>query len=146
MEDLASEFNLSFTAFGKGIRPQDGPTYGSLILSEAFNSSLEPAPITPTGPDAAPYRLLSATIRATYESGRHNDNEGQLTIAPFMGGGNTGMESSFRSLLRTNVERSADTQFYWNLTQHIFRYNHATGDASEFGDVHTVNEGKCIVA
>jgi len=122
LEDLASEFNLSFTAFGQDISPQDGPAYGSLILSEAFDSSLEPAPITPTEPDAAPYRLLSGTIKATYESGRHNDNEGQLTIAPFMGGGNT------------------DTQFYWNLTQHIFRYDHVMGDPSEFGGVHTVNE------
>lgn len=90
IEDLASEFNLSFTAFGRDINAYDGPAYGALIISEAFNSSLEPAPITPTGPDAAPYRILSGTIKATYETGRHNDNGGQLTVAPFMGGGNTG--------------------------------------------------------
>jgi len=127
LEDLASEFNLSLTAFGQGISQRDGPAYGSLILSEAFNSSLEPAPITPTGHNAAPYRLLSGTIKATYETGRFNDNEGQLAIAPFMGGGNT------------------DTQFYWNLTRHIFRYNHVMAD-SELGGVHTVNEAMDVNA
>ncbi|KLO11595.1 carboxypeptidase S [Schizopora paradoxa] len=127
LENLASEFNLSFTAFGRDVNVHHGPAYGALIISEAFNSSLEPAPITPTGPDAAPYRVLSGTIKATYETGRHNDNGGQLTVAPFMGGGNT------------------DTQFYWNLTQHIFRYDHVNvGEDGDARGAHTVNEAMNI--
>ena len=40
-----------------------------------------------------------------------------------------------------------DTQFYWNLTQHIFRYNHyGTSNSSDdpTGNIHTVNECKIV--
>jgi len=33
-----------------------------------------------------------------------------------------------------------DTQRYWNLTKHIFRYSHVD-EAHEAGGEHTVNEG-----
>lgn len=41
--------------------------------------------------------------------------------------------------------RLADTRFYWDLTPHIFRYNHrnsGTGGGLASG-VHTVNESEC---
>lgn len=38
-----------------------------------------------------------------------------------------------------------DTRYYWNLSQHIFRYNHQNaGNASDdvFNNIHTVDECK----
>ena len=34
-----------------------------------------------------------------------------------------------------------DTQFYWNITRHIFRYAHSS-DENRYNGIHTVNEGK----
>lgn len=36
---------------------------------------------------------------------------------------------------------STDTQFYWNLTKHIFRYSHFK-DSDAYNGAHTVNEGE----
>ncbi|CAL1714699.1 unnamed protein product [Somion occarium] len=120
LKDLASEFNLSYTAFGEDITGQDKPAYGKLRLSDAWGAGLTPAPITPTDKDAAPYQLLAGTIRATYNAHRGGDD---VVVSPGIMSGNT------------------DTRYYWKLTPHIFRYNHHyTGNSTLFQDIHTVNE------
>ncbi|KAE9391318.1 carboxypeptidase S [Gymnopus androsaceus JB14] len=101
-------------------------SYGSLYLSDAYDSSLEPAPTTPTsGPMAAPYELLSGTIQATYNAHRGLEGNNNVVVAPGMPSGNT------------------DTRFYWDLSEgQIFRYNHRNAGASEGipTGVHTVDE------
>ncbi|KIK37885.1 hypothetical protein CY34DRAFT_15390 [Suillus luteus UH-Slu-Lm8-n1] len=121
---LASQFNLSYTAFGARITDADAPAFGTLTLSEAYTHGLEPAPVSPTGHDAVPYQLLSGTIRAAYNSHRGLSNDDSLIISPGIMSGNT------------------DTRYYWKLTEHIFRYGHTDGarGGSIISGVHTVNE------
>lgn len=124
LESLANDFNLSYTAFGGHISNEDAPSYGTLILSTAFGDGLEPAPVTPSGEDAAPFQLLSGTIKATYNSHRNISGSDAIIVSPGIMSGNT------------------DTRFYWKLTDHIFRYGHlgvANGGSLPSG-VHTVNE------
>ena len=123
MKHLAKTFNLTYSAFGSQISEEGAPASGTLTLSEAFQYGLEPAPITPTGADAAPYQLLSGTIKATYNTHRSINDADSVIVAPSIMSGNT------------------DTRFYWKLSQHIFRYNHhnAVG-GNVMSGLHTVNE------
>ncbi|KAF8341297.1 carboxypeptidase S [Cantharellus anzutake] len=126
---LAHQYNLSFNAFGSQLGgPNLDSSSGSIMVSDAFNSSLEPSPISPT--DSLPYELLHGTIRATYEANGLQESIGTSTanaaqpkfiVAPSLGTGNT------------------DTIWYWNLTRNIFRYNYATIDGA-YGGIHTTNE------
>ncbi|TCD60651.1 hypothetical protein EIP91_009738 [Steccherinum ochraceum] len=119
---LAQEFNLSVTAFGKQLSEDGTPAYGKLVVSDAWGHSLAPAPITPTR-DAAPFQLLAGTVKATYNAFRAVEDDGGVVVSPGHMSGNT------------------DTRYYWQLTPHIFRYNHHfTGKTSLFKDIHTVNE------
>lgn len=86
--NLAAKFNLSFTAFGESITG-DTPAYGSLMLSDAWGTALEPAPVTPTGADAAPFQLLSGTIKSTFNAHRNLTEDG-VTVVPGLVSGNTG--------------------------------------------------------
>ena len=126
MKHLAKTFNLTYSAFGTQVSEEGAPASGTLTLSDASQDGLEPAPITPTGPDAAPYQLLSGTIKATYNAHRSIDDPDSIIVAPGIMSGNT------------------DTRFYWKLSQHIFRYNHynAAGE-NPLSGVHTVNECTC---
>ncbi|EKM81841.1 hypothetical protein AGABI1DRAFT_112074 [Agaricus bisporus var. burnettii JB137-S8] len=120
LKDFASQFDLSFTAFGEVIA--EG-SKGSLTVGLPFHQGLEPAPITPS--DKAPYRLLSGTIKATFNSHRGLVGANNIAVVPGTMPGNT------------------DTRSYWKLASSIFRCNH-----QNFGDVldsvpkgmHTVNE------
>ncbi|KZT27859.1 carboxypeptidase S [Neolentinus lepideus HHB14362 ss-1] len=126
LKELAAKFNLSYTAFGETLT--SGPAYGTLTLSDAWGASLEPAPITPTGPDAAAYQVLSGTIKATYNAHRSLKDDG-IVVAPGIMTGNT------------------DTRYYWKLTENIFRYNHHNqGSGKALSGVHTVNESISIDA
>lgn len=87
-KDLAAKFNLSFTAFGESITG-DAPAYGSLTLSDAWGTALEPAPVTPIGADAAPFQLLSGTIKSTFNAHRGLTEDG-ITVVPSLVSGNTG--------------------------------------------------------
>jgi Gly-Xaa carboxypeptidase len=121
LEGLAHKFNLSFVAFGTLLTDEDTPAYGRLELSDAGGSALEPAPVTPT--DAAPYKLLSGTIKAVYAAHRGGHPDRGITVAPGAVAGNT------------------DTRHYWKLSKHIFRYDHTNAiDMTSLGGVHTVNE------
>ncbi|KAJ7737717.1 hypothetical protein B0H16DRAFT_103158 [Mycena metata] len=115
--DLAARFNLSVTAFGELLTPVGAPSFGSLALTTI--DTLEPAPISPS--DAPPYRLLAGTIRATFHATR-KDEEKEIFVAPSMMAGNT------------------DTRFYWDLSQHIFRYDYSNVLGEGIGEVHTVDE------
>jgi len=119
---LAKQFNLSMVAYGEKINTVDGSTSGSLTLTDAWGTALEPAPITPTGMDAEPWKLLSGTIVSTYAMSSDHARTGEpVVVAPDMSTGNT------------------DTRYYWKLTNHIFRYNH-NSVAGYYNGVHTINE------
>jgi Gly-Xaa carboxypeptidase len=90
LEALASNFNLSYTAFGAHISDANAPSYGTLTLSDAFGNGLEPAPVTPSGADAAPFQLLSGTIKATYNSHRDTPGSDEIVVSPGIMSGNTG--------------------------------------------------------
>ncbi|KAF8631930.1 hypothetical protein AX15_002183 [Amanita polypyramis BW_CC] len=123
LKKLASHHNLTFNAFGKSIGDESAPSSGSLTLSDALAPGLEPAPITPS--NAAPFELLSGTIKATYNSHRALQGPNNVYVAPGMMTGNT------------------DTRYYWDLSKHIFRYNHQNaGNSSNtvVNNIHTVNE------
>lgn len=56
--------------------------YGQLVLSDAYGTALEPAPITPTT-GSGPWELLSGTIRNTLStSSRKLYEEKQFVVAP----------------------------------------------------------------
>ncbi|KAI0704305.1 carboxypeptidase S [Cytidiella melzeri] len=125
LESLASSFNLSFTAFGKQVTDADAVTYGTLTLSDAWGVSLEPAPITPSeGDEAAPFKLLAGTIKAAHNTFRNITGDDNVVVSPGIMSGNT------------------DTRYYWNLSNHIFRYGHNwSGDRGWVArGAHTVNE------
>jgi Gly-Xaa carboxypeptidase len=90
LKHLGDKFNLTYSAFGSRISEEGAPASGSLTLSDAFAGGLEPAPITPTGKDAAPYQLLSGTIKATYNAHRAIQDADSVIVAPSMMSGNTG--------------------------------------------------------
>ncbi|KIM82989.1 hypothetical protein PILCRDRAFT_447597 [Piloderma croceum F 1598] len=120
LQSLAIQFNLTYNAFGVSQSDEDAPAYGTLTLSETFHEGLEPAPITPI--DELPYQLLSGTIKATYKT-RRSPEHANIPVIPGIMSGNT------------------DTRYYWDLTKHIFRYNHYNaGNGTSLGKVHTVNE------
>jgi Gly-Xaa carboxypeptidase len=124
LKHLAKEFNLTYTAFGLAISAEDGPTAGTLTLTDAFSTALEPAPVTPFDEDSAPWQLLSGTIKATYNAHRGLNSEDNIFVSPGIMTGNT------------------DTRYYWNLTRHIVRYNHQDGGNGHSlpNGIHTVNE------
>jgi Gly-Xaa carboxypeptidase len=67
-----------------------------LELTDAWGTALEPAPVTPTDPDAEPYKLLSGTIVATYEaSSSFKENNKPIVVTPGISTGNTGMLDIF---------------------------------------------------
>ncbi|KAI9453413.1 hypothetical protein BJY52DRAFT_1289449 [Lactarius psammicola] len=119
LKHLANEFNLTFTAFGSDITPKGAPTAGKLTLTDAWGTSLEPAPVTPTE-DSAPWRLLSGTIKATYNAHRGLEGADHVFVSPGIMSGNT------------------DTRYYWKLTPHIMRYSHLSG--VDTSTIHSVNE------
>ncbi|EJD47930.1 carboxypeptidase S [Auricularia subglabra TFB-10046 SS5] len=118
VEPAARRFGLNFSAWPED-NGESAPA-GTLVLSDAWHSKLEPAPRTPTDPAAKPYALLSGTIKAAIQNAK-GDPEASVVIAPSISTGNT------------------DTQRYWGLTDHIFRYGHL--DARDmYNDAHTINE------
>lgn len=80
---LAKRFNLSLNAFAdKNLSIEDPSAFGQLILSDAYGSGLNPAPITPTF-GSGPWELLSGTILFTFttnQRGVYADQ--QLLVAP----------------------------------------------------------------
>ncbi|WWC63515.1 uncharacterized protein I303_106118 [Kwoniella dejecticola CBS 10117] len=132
---VAHKLNLQVEAFGKDVQYHgchmgedvSGPQAGKVILSVAFNSSLEPAPVSPFTVDSAAWRLLSGTVKGVYATRPEaslspEDAEKTIIMAPSISTGNT------------------DTKRYWNLTKNIYRFAYQQGKKSGFNNVHTVDE------
>lgn len=113
---LAARLNLTLDAFGVTVSAGGA---GRLVLSDAFGTALEPAPVTPTG-HSPPFALLAGTVAETFRA-KHGEGGPQVVVQPALALGNT------------------DTKYYWNLTRHIFRYTHAPADAF-YNGAHTINE------
>ncbi|KAG8740081.1 hypothetical protein FRC10_004759 [Ceratobasidium sp. 414] len=110
---LAQKYNLTLSSFSN--QNLTSGAFGTLTLSDAWGTALEPAPVTPTeGKEAAAYRLLSGVIMKTRESNK-------VLVSPGIVSGNT------------------DTRYYWNVTSHIFRYSHLS-DKDIYNGMHTINE------
>jgi Gly-Xaa carboxypeptidase len=90
---LAKDFNLTYHAFGKTMS-EGATSSGTLTLSNALRSVREPAPVTPFGKNAAPYHLLSGTIKAAYNSHRSLQGSDTVFVSPGMPSGNTGTSVS----------------------------------------------------
>jgi Gly-Xaa carboxypeptidase len=93
LKPLAKEFNLTYTAFGSSIYTRDGPAAGALTLADEWGTALEPAPITPTSEDSAPWQLLSGTIKAAFNVHRSLDGGDNIFVSPGIMTGNTGRRS-----------------------------------------------------
>lgn len=138
---LAEKLNLSYTAFGKEVYTGSGAKHGSLEISDAWGTALEPAPITPM--DGEAFKLLSGTIKTTFNAHRKYKNTEEIVVAPGIMTGNTGAKGPFD--LTWNAHQYVDitdTRHYWKLTENIFRYSHQnTSSGGAIGNgVHTVNE------
>ena len=83
--ELAEKLNMTLESFGRTVRIGSD---GKITLSAAWNYALEPAPVTPI--DDAPYKLLSGTIRATYNTHRGSTRKQEIVVAPGIITGNTG--------------------------------------------------------
>jgi hypothetical protein len=70
--------------------PRMAQAAGTLTLTEAWDTPLEPAPITPFGEDSAPWQLLSGTIKATFNAHRGLDGADNIFVSPGITTGNTG--------------------------------------------------------
>ena len=149
---LAEEFNLTYTAFGSEISIGDGTAAGTLTLTDAWGAALEPAPVTPTGEDSAPWQLLSGTVKATYNAHRSLEGAHNIFVSPGIMSGNTGEctlpVSCDQPMFDIHGTGTTDTRHYWNLTRHIVRYNHHNGGNGRTlpNGVHTVNERRiCFI-
>jgi len=96
------------------LTPFNGTESPSSITLSARDTMLEPAPVTPTSSNT-PFSILSGTTRALYGK--------ELLVAPGIMTGNT------------------DTRYYWQLSEHIFRYSMGWDKEQEgMGRIHTVDE------
>jgi len=96
LRDVAERFDLNFTAFGTRILTHDASATGMLTLDGA-NFPLEPAPSTPAGPEAIPWRILSGTIKATYNAHRGIKGTNNVIVSPSLVSYNTGKSRSVPS-------------------------------------------------
>ena len=110
LKHLAKDFNLTYTAFGSEIFTEGGPAAGTLTLTDAFGAALEPAPVTPTDEDSAPWQLLSGTIKAVYNSHRGLDGADNIIVSPGIMTGNTG------GCTRSVCRQSEVTLRIWDMT------------------------------
>ncbi|KAJ6591664.1 hypothetical protein DFH09DRAFT_907487 [Mycena vulgaris] len=125
---IAAEFNMSLHAFG--LPPaEDVIQKHRIVLTDAFDTALEPSPVTPID-SRGPYDLLAGTIKSALETAERYNSTG-VVISPSLGLGTIHY-----------------TQFYWNLTRHIFRYSHYGDRDDYYNGLHTVNEavrGEAVV-
>jgi Gly-Xaa carboxypeptidase len=114
--EIAHKHNLTLHAFNGTETPS------SITLSHSLDYVLEPAPVTPTtlhpssnSTRLTPFNVLSGTTRALYGK--------DLLVSPGIMTGNT------------------DTRYYWDLSEHIFRYGPGWDkDQNGLGNIHTVDE------
>lgn len=112
---IAHKYNLTLHAFNHTETPS------SITLSHN-DLVIEPAPVTPTALHSSsnsthvtPFAVLSGTTRALYGE--------DLIVSPGIMTGNT------------------DTRYYWDLSEHIFRYGPGWDkEQVGLGNIHTVDE------
>lgn len=112
---LAIKYDLALVAFGSNVTCGGA---GQVVLSDFLGTALEPSPVTPT--EYGPWAILQGSIKAAFESSPARNNS-KVVVIPSLSIGNT------------------DTQFYWNLTKHIFRFS-PSFDTDRFNGEHTINE------
>ena len=82
---IAEEYNLTVHAFGKSGRTfQNEARYGNLVLSDAYGSGLNPAPITPTT-GSKTWDFLSSVILYTFQTNQRtsqSQEENKYVVAP----------------------------------------------------------------
>lgn len=83
LSPLAEKFNLTFDAFGDGLDAISGvPSSGLLRLAEAWDSALEPAPVTPWIDNPA-FDFVAGTIQTVARtSKRWNNTNLPVAVAP----------------------------------------------------------------
>ena len=112
------------------------------MLSDPWNTKLEPAPISPYRNSPA-FRVLSGTIKGVYNAHRGLEGNENIMVYPSYLFGNTGKGFAF---IASSGERGhrvpgTDTRFYWELSENIYRYNHDDFDKRDgLGGIHTINE------
>ena len=89
LKPVAAKFNLSLTSFGKPITDPSLPSYGSVTLSNPWNTQLEPAPISQYKGSAA-FDVLSGTIKGVYNTHRGLNGDDDIKVYPAYMTGNTG--------------------------------------------------------
>lgn len=139
LKPIAAKFNLSLTSFGEAITDPAIPYYGSVALSDPWNSMWEPAPISPYKRSAA-FDILSGTIKSVYNAHRGLRGDDDIKVYPAYIAGNTGEEHLSFGYQWTQIP-PIDTRFYWKLSENIYRYNHGNMLGNKrLGNIHTVNE------
>jgi len=134
----ASKWNLSLDAFGSLVvaDSDEAPKAGSLVLTDAFGTALEPAPVTPV--EGAVWNVLGGTIKTVFA---HNDGlPATIRRAKLEAGEEISTEINMAPGIMSG---NTDTQHYWGLTRHIFRYAHNRPEGIGNG-FHTVNEAMGI--
>lgn len=91
-------------------------TEGALKV-ELLPGALEPAPVSPFGGEDKIWNLLGGTTRHVFESVIGSET---IIMAP------------------SSMPANTDTAHYWNLTEHIYRFNPVRSEDTD--GVHTVNE------
>ncbi|WWD02188.1 hypothetical protein V865_000226 [Kwoniella europaea PYCC6329] len=132
---VANKLNLDVVAFGKDIQSHGchmneghkGPKAGKVFLNVAFNSSLDPAPVSPFTIDSPAWKLLAGTVRGVYATRPEaqlskEEADKSLIMAPSISTGNT------------------DTKRYWNLTRNIYRFGYLESKDDHHNNIHTVDE------
>ncbi|CAD6573047.1 MAG: hypothetical protein TREMPRED_000714 [Tremellales sp. Tagirdzhanova-0007] len=134
LSPMAVKMNLSMSAFGEEVKLRGCKAHmteakaGKIILSEAFNSSLNPAPVSPHTIASPAWRLLSGTVKGVHATRSDAKNDivkarKQIQMAPGVFPGNT------------------DTKQYWKLTRAIYRFAYLEyGVSNGPGNAHTVDE------
>lgn len=118
---LAEKIGFSLNAFGKSIvTAKNSP--GLIKMEEAFESALQPAPISPHDVSSPAWNLLSGSVKGTYGTRKGAGNKTEVTMAPGLAIGNT------------------DTRRYWPLTENIYRFGYIELGPNEMSGVHTVDE------
>lgn len=113
---IAQKYNLTLHTLPYNISSQKPAN--SITVSQ-LKGTLNPAPVTPTliSP-ISPFAIVAGTTRAL-----HGED---VIVAPGVMTGNT------------------DTRYFWDLTQHIFRYGVGFDPDATANGVHTVNERQSI--
>lgn len=78
---VVAKVNMSLVAFGQAMHESNSG--GRVYLLEAFDTTLEPSPVTPIA-DSGPFRVLSGTIKDTLLTAERYNSTG-VVVGPSLG-------------------------------------------------------------